>query len=120
MPAGVDPPLPHLPSGVFDALNAMTYDSTNLAFSSQGSRYFLFVEKRTGGSYDEAQWFYATDSEGGPNPKGLIAPITAAAILGGTYQASDQTIRYQSLSYRIRLVRDTSSGNQLAQAYAIS
>ena len=118
MPVGVDPPYPRMPEGAFAALRAMLYDSTNLAFSAGGQRYFLFVEQLTGGSYDEAQWFVATDSEGGSNPKGLIPSITATVILNGEYQSSDQTIRYQSSTYRIRLMRDT-NGNQLAQANAI-
>lgn len=119
MPAGLDPPYPRMTESVFSALAAMSYDSTTQSFSGQGgSRYFLFVEKPSGGSYNEAQWFYATDSEGGSNPKALIPALTGALIINGQYESSDQTVTYQSASYRIRLARDA-NGNQIAQVHVI-
>jgi hypothetical protein len=48
----------------------------------------------------------------------VIPALTGALILNGEYVSSDQTIRYQSTTYRIRLARDV-LGNQIAQAHAI-
>ena len=121
MPSGTEPPILKMPQGVFNALSLLSYDSDNMAFKTDtGALYFLFGEKQIGGLHDQAEWFYATDSEGGSNPKAMIPQITATVILNGTYNSSDGTITYQSQPYRIRLMRDTGTGNQLAQAFALS
>lgn len=120
MPSGGEPPIPRITDGVFTTVSGLTYDSTSLAFKDgSGTAYFLFVEKRTGGSYDEAQWFCATDADGGSNPKGLIPQITANVMLHGTYNATNQTVTYEGQQYRLQLSRDTSNGNQLAKAAVV-
>ena len=119
MPTGNDPPDPDLPQSVFDAVHAMAYDSTAQAFkNTSGTKYWLFVQKKSGGSYDQASWFYATETEGASNPKGLIDQNTFNVISGGTFNSSNNTISYQNGSYRVRLKRD-STNKLFAEAHTI-
>lgn len=116
---GSGPPDPGLPQAVFNALHAMTYNSTNKAFADAGgSMYWLFMQQKVSFThYYEATWFYATDTDGSTSPKGLISQTTANVITGGTFDTTNDCIDYSSLHYRIRLSRDV-SGNQYAEAYS--
>src|SRR5262245_39576849 len=101
MPTGVGPPDPGLPQSVFNALNGMSYDSTNLAFSDSGTLNYMFVEQ--GESEDVARWFYGTASEGGNHPRAKIPQNTYDIIHGGTYNTSDSTVAYSGRNHRFAL-----------------
>ena len=119
MPAGGDPPDPALPQAVFTALHSMTYDAAAMAFKSGADLYFLFVERKPGGSVDQGRWFYGKDSEGGKSPKGQIPQITYDVVHGGTYNPTTGKIAYGGHNYFLWLMRETSSGKQLAQAHVV-
>ncbi len=86
----------------------MTYDSAAESFKSGSTKYWLFLERKSG-TVDVAQWNYCTDTEGGLNPRGLIAQPTFNVINGGSYNSSNGTISYQSQNYRIRTKRTTTN-----------
>ena len=120
MPSGNGPPDPSLPQAVFNALHPMTYNASNSAFADAGGNLlWLFVQVKggTGSTYDQASWFYATDTDGGTSPKALITQATATVIQRGTFNTTNDCIDYSGLHYRIRLSRDT-AGHQNAEAYS--
>jgi hypothetical protein len=117
MPIGGDPPPVLLPQSVVNALSAMTYSSTNKAFrDAQNNNVYLFVEKDAN---DRAQWFYATNTDGGKNPRGEIPQLTASVIIDGSYNSQTSAISYNGSNYKIRLERDTSTGVPIAKAYTV-
>src|ERR1035437_9774004 len=120
MPSGNGPPDPCLPQAVFTALHGYTYDSTNLAFKDTGNTlYWLFAQVKggTGSHYYDVSWVYGTETEGSTSPQGLINSATSTVILSGTFDTTNDCIDYGGSHYRIRLRRDTSTGQQLAEAY---
>ena len=116
--AGLDPPDPELTSTVFNALAAMTYDSTAMAFKDANNNLiYMFVER--GQTTEDTRWFYAKDSDGGTSPRGQIPQITYDVVHGGTLNTQTQKISYAGKSYRIRIFRDYSTGKQLAKAIEV-
>jgi hypothetical protein len=116
MPTGTDPPPIQLLQSVFDALYDMTYSATAKAFrDAQSNNIYLFVEKDANGA---PQWFYATNTDGGVNPRGEIPSLTADVILNGTYNSQTQAVSYGGSNYKIRLERD-SNGVPIAKAYTV-
>lgn len=118
MPSGGDPPDPVLTASLVTTLRTFGYDSTQFAYTSGATKYWLFVERVTG-TIDRAEWFYATDAEGGVNPKFLVPQLTFDVIKNGTYNTGTGTITYSGSNYRIRLYRDVGAGKQLAQAVVV-
>ncbi len=119
MPVGGDPPDPEMPSAVFNALAAMTYDSQNMAFKDANNAYhWLYVERKTG-TITDSRWFQGLASEQGTSPKGLIPQLTYDVIHGGTLDTQTQKISYQNKDYRIRIYWDSQNAKQLAQAVAV-
>ena len=104
MPTGGEPPAVAMPAGVFSTLHGFTYNSTSKGFDDgSGNVVFLFVETDGAGG---ARWFYATNSQGGNNPKGVVPTLTSNIILGGTHDAQTGVMTHNSTNYRIRLERD--------------
>lgn len=112
MPSGSTPPEIFLPEAVFDALQAMSYSSTQKAFLDGTTPIYMFVEKDTNGA---PRWFYANDADGGINPRGEIPQLTADVILYGAWQGG--TVSYNGSTYKIRLERV--SGVHTAKAYTV-
>jgi hypothetical protein len=119
MPAGTDPPDLGMPQALFNTLHGFTYNATAKTFvNAAGVQQFLYAQKKTGGSYDQGEWFYGTASEGGSNPKALVPQLTYDVIHNGTYNTSDATVTYTSQKYRFRLKVDA-SGAQVAEAHIV-
>jgi hypothetical protein len=117
VPNPADPPDPGLPQAVFDAIHGMSYDSAAESFKSGSTKYWLFLERKSG-TIDVAQWQYAMDTEGGVNPRGLINAATYNVVHGGSYDPANGTISYQGSNYRIRIKR-TSTNKLYAEATAV-
>ena len=110
MPSGTGPPDVMLPQGVFDALNLLSYSSSQKAFLSGTTPIYLFVDKDSNGA---PRWFYGSDTDGANHPRGEIPALTAEVIQLGTWQQGG-TISYGGSTYRLRLERD--SGVHVAKA----
>ena len=95
----------------------MSYDSTNQAFDDRGTLNYLFVEEQSSGSAC-GQWAYGTNSDGDDNPRANITQNVYDIFSGGTYNATDDAVDYNSKTYQFRLERD-SSGVHIAVAVEI-
>ncbi|MCA9607730.1 MAG: hypothetical protein KC619_19110 [Myxococcales bacterium] len=114
MPVGNEPPDTLLTQGVFDAINNLTYSSSDLAFKdgSTGTLYYLYVEKVSGNVY-KGQFVLDTPSamSSYPNPWGKIPSGTADILLGGSYVSASNTVDYSGTKYRFRVEWDDSSSD---------
>ena len=110
MPIGNDPPESKLTETVFDAINDLQYSANDLAFEDQSTSdlYYLFQQEGSGAYASEWALEKTTTTE--PNPFGKIPQATADTLLGGTYDSNDNTVSYQSKSYRFRLEWDGANG----------
>lgn len=116
MPGGGEPPNVGMPASVFNTLHGYTYNSSSKGFNDgSGNVVFLFVESDGAGG---AQWFYATNTQGGINPKGLVSSLVSNIILSGTHNSQTLVMTYNSTNYKIRLERDA-NGTPTATAVVV-
>jgi hypothetical protein len=113
MPIGDTPPVGILSQSVFDAVHAMTYDTTNKCFLSGSTQYFLFVEKSS--TSELPQWNYGTaaDADYHNNPRGQISSTVYDILKNGSYNA-DGSVSRSMKKYRFRLERDANGVDQVA------
>ena len=119
MPGGDPPPDPGLPETVFNAIKAMAYNAASQAFSSGGSLYFMYVEQIPSTGYDRARWWQATTAQGANKPKALVPQATYTVVHNGTFNRTNETIRYNNQNYRIRLAAPA-GGALIAEAHVVA
>jgi hypothetical protein len=115
MPGPIEPDW-GVPQAFLSASNGSTWNSTSGALVSASGVSRLPRFARDG----QLQWELLADSEVPTGVKLPTFPIedsaTAAILIGGTYDASHKTVKYQNVFYNLSMQRSPASGKDVAVA----
>lgn len=113
------PMTPKLYEADFDSAAASTYHSGNKLFIFGGVNYVFSLVADSGG-HGTGKWEFVAVSSLSTGSAWYVDQSTADIIINGLYDSTNLRIDYNSKSWRIRAVRNTTDGLNRAEAYCVA